>query len=148
MADIRLATQKDMFELLMLVKEFTNDATELHRWNKDKTEQLLSNLMSNPEGVIFVSEVGGEVVGFLAGAIQPSIISHTKIAIELAWFVNKRARGAAMAIKLVESFEGWAEDNGAEWVTMSDIPSISDLAPLYSKLGYSLTEKAYSKRVI
>ena len=148
MADIRLATPKDMFELLMLVKEFTNDATELHRWNKDKTEQLLSNLMSNPEGVIFVSELDDEVVGFLAGVIQPSIISHMKIAIELAWFVNKNARGSARAIQLVSAFEGWAKDNGAEWVTMSDIPSISDLTPLYSKLGYSLTEKAHSKRII
>ena len=119
-AGIRLATPKDMFELLTLVKEFSEDATELHRWNKNKTEQLLSNLMSNPDGVIFVSEVDDEVVGFLAGVIQPSIISHMKIALELAWFVNKRARGSARAIQLVEAFEGWSKDNGAEWVTMSD----------------------------
>mgnify|MGYP003624692532 FL=1 len=147
MAVIRVATKDDLFDLLVLAREFSREAPDMHRWDRDKTEGLLSGLISNPDAVIFVSEVDGDIAGFLAGMIQPVIISHTKIAFELAWFVDKHSRGGAGAIKLVKAFEAWAKDNGAEWVTMADITGLADLSPLYSKLGYSLTEKAYSKRV-
>lgn len=147
MTTVRKATHEDIFDLLVLARGFSKEAPELQTWDKDKTEKLLSDLMGSPDAVIFVSEVGTEIVGFIAGMIQPTLFSHTKIAFDLAWFVDKDHRGGGGAIRLVKKFEDWAKEKGADWVTMADIQGLFDLEPLYTKLGYSLTEKAYSKRV-
>jgi len=147
MTTVRKATHEDIFDLLVLCRGFSQEAPEMHKWDKGKTEELLNSILETPTAVILLSEKDGVVVGFLAGLIQPVLISHTKMASELAWYVDKQHRGAAGAIRLVKAFEEWAEDNGAEWITMADISDVADLSPLYSKLGYKLTEKAYSKRI-
>lgn len=147
MAVIRRATKDDVFDLLILARGFSKEAPEMHKWDKDKTEALLNSVIEADMCVAFVWEEGDEIVGGLIGAVQPLFMSHTIVAAELAWFVDKDARGKSGSIKLVKSFEAWAEEKGADYVTMADIQGIANLNKLYERLGYKLTETAYSKRI-
>lgn len=143
--NIREATQDDVFDILILAKEFSKEAPKTHKWNKDKTEQFIFSALQNTNMVIFVIDVGGEIEGALVGLLSELYMSHTVQATELAWFVSKEYRGKPSSVKLVKTFEKWAEENGANQVGMGDIDGITNLEKLYNRLGYQRAESVYIK---
>ena len=144
---IRTATPDDVFDILILAKEFSKEAPSSHKWNKDKTEQFLVSSLSNTNMEIFVIDVGGEIEGALVGLLSELYMSHTVQATELAWFVSKDYRGKPASIRLMKAFEKWAKESGANQVGMGDIEGISSLENLYNRLGYERAETVYLKEL-
>ena len=144
---IRTATPDDVFDILILAKEFSKEAPSSHKWNKDKTEQFLVSSLSNTNMEIFVIDVGGEIEGALVGLLSELYMSHTVQATELAWFVAKDYRGKPASIRLIKAFEKWAKESGANQVGMGDIEGISSLENLYNRLGYERAETVYLKEL-
>lgn len=147
MTVIRKANQADVFDLLVLARGFSREAPTMHKWDKEKTEQLLNMVIDTPSCVAYVWEEDGEIVGGLLGVLQPLFMSHTLVAAELAWFVDESVRGKRGALRLVKAFEGWAKEHDADYITMADIEGIANLGLLYERLGYKKTETSYSKRI-
>ena len=144
---IRKATEEDVFDILILAKEFSREAPKTHKWNKDKTEQFLFSALHNTNMEIFVIDVGGEIEGALVGLLSELYMSHTLQATELAWFVSKEYRGKPASIRLVKAFEKWSKENGANQTGMGDIEGISSLEKLYNRLGYKRAETVYLKEL-
>lgn len=144
---IRTATEDDVFDILILAKEFSREAPKSHKWNKDKTEQFLLSSFLNPNMEIFVIDVDGEIEGALVGFLSELYMSHTVQATELAWFVSKDYRGKPASIRLMKAFEKWAKESGANQVGMGDIEGISSLENLYNRLGYERAETIYLKEL-
>ena len=142
---IREATEEDVFDILILAKEFSKEAPKSHKWNKDKTEQFILSAMQNTNMTILVIDADGEIEGALVGLISELYMSHTVQATELAWFVSKDYRGKPASIRLVKTFEKWAKDKGAMQIGMGDISGISNLEKLYTRLGYKIAESVYLK---
>lgn len=147
MAVVREATEDDLFDVMFLGTSFSREAHEVHRVDRGKVGELITNLIQGDNSTILVCEAEGRIVGFLAGLIHPLMLSHTIVATEIAWYVEKEARGSHAGKKLLEAFEVWAKEQGADWVTMGDITVVGNLGPVYEKLGYENTERAYSKRI-
>ena len=144
---IRTATPDDVFDILILAKEFSREAPKSHKWNKDKTEQFLLSAFQNTNMEIFVIEVGGEIEGALVGLLSELYMSHTVQATELAWFVSKDYRGKPASLRLIKAFEKWAKERGANQIGMGDIQGISSLEKLYNRLGYERAETVYLKEL-
>jgi len=106
--------------------------------DEDAVRGVITHLITNESGVIFISDGG-----FIAGALtplffQPSVI----IAAELAWY----APGAG-GTKLREVFEDWARDNNAAATQMNTLNN-EFAASLSSNLvenGYTPVEVSYIK---
>ena len=73
--------------------------------------------------------------------------SLTVLATELAWFVSKDYRGKKGSLLLLNSFEEWAKNNNADYITLCDIESIASLEKLYVRRGYKRTESTYMKEL-
>jgi GNAT superfamily N-acetyltransferase len=144
---IRTATPDDVFDILILAKEFSKEAPKTHKWNKEKTEQFLLSAFHNTNMEIFVIDVGGEIEGALVSLLSELYMSHTVQATELAWFVSKDYRGKTASLRLIKHFEKWAKENGANQVGMGDIEGISSLEKLYNRLGYERAETVYLKEL-
>tara|TARA_R110000744_G_scaffold183704_1_gene303086 strand:- start:85 stop:543 length:459 start_codon:yes stop_codon:yes gene_type:complete len=144
---IRVATPDDVFDILILAKEFSKEAPSSHKWNKEKTEQFILSALQNTNMTIFVIDVGGEIEGALVGLLSELYMSHTVQATELAWFVSKDYRGKPASIRLMKAFEKWAKESGADQVGMGDIEGISSLENLYNRLGYERAETVYLKEL-
>lgn len=144
---IRTATEDDVFNLLILGKEFSREAPKSHKWNKDKTEQFFLSSFLNPNMEIFVIDVDGEIEGALVGLLSELWLSHTVQATELAWFVSKEYRGKPASIRLMKAFEKWAKESGATQVGMGDIEGVSSLEKVYNRLGYERAETIYLKEL-
>lgn len=144
---IRTATPDDVFDILILAKEFSKEAPQSHKWNKEKTEQFILSALQNTNMTIFVIDVDGEIEGALVGLLSELYMSYTVQATELAWFVSKDYRGKPASLKLIKAFEKWAKESGANQVGMGDIEGISSLEKLYNRLGYKRAETVYLKEL-
>ena len=139
--------ESDLLDVLILAKEFSREAPKSHKWDSNKTSQFLKDCLDSPQYQIFISETDGEVTGGIVCDITEMLMSYTKVATELAWFVSRDARGKTSSIKLVKAYEAWAKENGADYIIMGDIKGIGDLGRLYKRMNYSAVETAYMKEV-
>ena len=144
---IREATQEDIFDILILAKEFSKEAPKSHKWNKEKTEVFISSAIENPLTTVLILEQDDEIVGAIVGLLSEMYMSQTILATELAWFVSKDYRGKKGSILLLKSFENWAKAQGAHYVVMGDIAGIASLEKLYTRMGFSKSETTYMKEV-
>lgn len=144
---IRLATEEDVFDILVLAREFSKEAPTTHKWDRNKTEAFILASIQSPASTILILEEDGEIVGALVGIIHQMYMSQTTLATELGWFVSKDYRGRKGSILLMKTFEEWAKSNGADYVVMGDISNINVLEKLYTKFGYKRSETVYMKEV-
>jgi len=144
---IREASEDDIFDILILAREFSRESPVTHKWDKEKTEHFILSAITNTNTTIFVLEEGGEIVGAIIGLLNEMYMSQTLVATELAWFVSKEYRGKKGSLMLMTTFENWAKENGANYTCMGDIHGITTLEKLYTKKGYSKCETTYMKEV-
>ena len=95
------------------------------------TARTVSKLIGDPAGCVLVTEGG-----FIAGLIQPTIISPAPVAKELGWWASDGS-----GLRLLRAFEAWAKEQGADLVQLSTAPSGPDL----ERLGYQAAELAWVK---
>lgn len=148
MQDIKvsLATINDLDRLMVLAKEFQDEAPSQHAWDENKARATVAASFDDDNQVIITFKVDGNIVGMLYGVVTEPFLSYKKVATELAWFVSKEYRGKGATV-MVDVFEQWAAFKGADTVIMADIEGVTPLEPLYKKLGYSKLETSYSKEV-
>lgn len=147
---IRRGTIDDIDALIEMASPFLNYSkySEFTEIDPDEIAFSLCNILDN--GVIFVAEIDGKVVGAIVGMMSQFWFSRkTKLAAELAWWVKAEHRKGTVGIRLLTTFEEWAKENGATVVSLSDL-KVADIYPageLYEKLGYVATERAHVKGV-
>jgi len=146
--NIRKATEDDLFDLLVLAREFMREAPDMYNFEKDRVEAQLKATLQNPNMVLLVAEDNGEVEGGLVGIFTNPPFSGLPVASELAWFVSKDKRNRKTALGLLKAFEDWGKSMGAKFLVMADITPLSDLESLYSRKGYTVIEKSYGKEVV
>ena len=99
-------------------------------------------------GVVFVAEIQGEIVGFIYAAMSTVWFSPmSKVAIELAWWIDESHRGGTSAIRLVHAYESWAKEQGASVITMSDliINGSPSAGTILARMGYVMSERSHVK---
>lgn len=147
MTKIREASEEDIFDILILAREFSRESPVTHKWDKEKTEHFILAALENTNTTIFVLEEDNEIVGAIVGLLNEMYMSQTLVATEMAWFVSKEYRGKKGSLMLMTTFENWAKENGANYTCMGDIHGITTLEKLYIKKGYSKCETTYMKEV-
>lgn len=83
----------------------------------DKSAAFLHELI-NGQGVVFVAEVRGEVVGGMAGAVTDQWFSNDLIAYDYSLFVEPSKRNGVIAVRLINTFKEWAKLKGAKQIYM------------------------------
>lgn len=83
----------------------------------DKSAAFLHELI-NGQGVVFVAEVRGEVVGGMAGAVTDQWFSNDLIAYDYSLFVEPSKRNGVIAVRLIQAFKEWAKLKGAKQIYM------------------------------
>lgn len=105
--------------------------------NPEKIATLLGQLIDGL-GVVFVAEVGGEVVGGFAGAITEQWFSDDLIAFDYSLFIEPSKRQGLTALKLILAFQNWAKAKGAKEIRMGITTgmNVEGTSRLYRHLGF------------
>lgn len=110
---------------------------------------ISSDTMLAPgNALVLVAERDGDIIGALVALLTPVWFApRSRIATELAWWVDEAHRGGKAALKLHDAFEQWALASGAQAQVLSDLV-IDGEAPagkIIERLGYRLAERAHLK---
>lgn len=114
---LRTATLLDMPRLLELARTMHGESRFAGlSLNEEKTEALLSYLIQDASGFVMVGEVEGVIRGAFVASCQAHFFSDDKIACDVALFVEPNRRGGVLALRLVQSYVGWATCLGARMI--------------------------------
>lgn len=151
MITIRHATPDDVGQLVAMGETFL-------RWSAFGRQvpfdgvamgQAIDALLAS--GVVLVADLDGDVVGALLGTLSPLWFAPgTKVAAELAWWVDESERGGRAGVKLLRAFEQWGAEQGATLCVLSDlvIAGQTPAANLFEKLGYAVVERSHLKELV
>lgn len=109
----------------------------------DAMEELAYNLITGNDSAVFLADLDGLTVGMLGLVTFKHPISGETFGSELFWWVEPEYRGHG--IRLLYAAERWARSRGARAFQM--IAPTSDVAAIYSRLGYTEVETLYQKRL-
>lgn len=131
MARVRLAGEADVLRIVDMIEDLRVAVRGPVAVDRPWTARTVAHLIASPDGAVWVS--GG---GFIAGSLQPTIISPTPIAMEHGWWASDGS-----GLRLLRAFEAWARERGAALVQLSTGAEGLEL----TRLGYRLTERAWVK---
>ena len=136
---IRTATQDDLPRLLELGQQLHEESPRWSRipFSRARAAQTLTNMMLSADGVIFVAEKGGRVVGGIAGLIQDHWACDARVAHEASFFMDPEHRGSFAACRLICSLVAWARVRNAAWLYVGTSTGVDPetTARLYERLG-------------
>lgn len=96
------------------------------------------------DGGLFVAEVDGQLVGFIAGVVLQHPLTARRFFDELAWWVEPEYRQGRIGPKLLRCAEDFALQRGASVVKMLE-PAGSHVGAFYARCGYTAVETAWQK---
>ena len=110
---VRKATRQDEWELFALARSFPTPNPPEFSAFRHAFESMLADLSA----VLFVAEVDGQVVGYLAGYRHITFYASGYAAWVDEVFVSAHAREMGIGKSLMENFETWATQRGlqARW---------------------------------
>ncbi|CAJ0800794.1 hypothetical protein LMG18090_04047 [Ralstonia mannitolilytica] len=134
---IRVATQADVPRILDLGEEMHAESPRWSRlsFSRERAGETLHTLLTSDDGVVYVAERGGEIIGGIAGAIGPHWSSDDRLAREVSLFITKEARGSLAASRLIVALQAWAKLRGAIW---TDVGTSTGLDPEVTARLYEL----------
>jgi hypothetical protein len=147
---VRDATAADLDAIADMGVKFSAYTAYAKHMTPTKEELLAAFQTLLSVGKIFVADIDGKVVGFIGCLIHPSWFSPTtRIAMEMAWWMNEDHRGGVSAIRLVKAYEDWATSMGASFICMSDliIDGNPGIGNMLGRLGYTMTERTHMKGI-
>jgi GNAT superfamily N-acetyltransferase len=148
---IRAAKHSDVPRLIEL-------GTMLHKissyssmaFSPEKAEAFLHELINGQNGVVFVAEISGLVVGGMAGGIVDQWFSDELIAYDYSIFIEPSRRSGITATRLVLAFEEWARIRGARHVQLGigTKLNVEGTSKLYQSLGFEVFAPLFQKEII
>ncbi len=128
---IRELQEDDLFNGFLESLDTLKKASDL---GKEKANEILKKIKSNPSHVIFVAILDGKVVGSTTMLIEPKFIHNGgKVAHIEDVVVTKEYQGKGIGEKLIRSLLDYAKKNDC-YKTILD--SSDDVKPFYEKIGF------------
>jgi hypothetical protein len=131
MAVVTRATCADVLRIVDMVEALREAVGGPIPVDRAWTARTIAALCTGPDSAVWAS-----AGGFIAGSLQPTVISPRLIAMEHGWFATDGS-----GLRLLRAFEAWARERGAMMVQLSTGPSGLDL----TRLGYRPAEMAWIK---
>lgn len=103
-------------------------------------KEIIWDMYSDSNGVVFLAEKDGKFIGFIAGVVQRYFFSKRQRACDMGFYVLPEHRGSRAAIRLIKTFEYWAQEMGVEEIAIGQTTAVDIEKTLrfYAHLGYKV----------
>ena len=148
---MRLATTKDLPDLMRLAKEFHFGVhlkeIALFEDSEPGWLQWFVTCLESPDHVVLIThDSTGRAVGFLTGVMGRIFWRpQSKVACETAWWVSEDARGKGHGRATLQGLVTWARQSGAERVSAgsTQVSRPKALHKLLRAEGFRESERQY-----
>jgi hypothetical protein len=103
--------------------------------------QVAARLITDPRGLLLVSEADGRLSGMFGLLIHPQVLSGELVAGQLFWWVEPEARGAGL--RLLRRAAAWAQAQGVRQLQVGTPAAAPALARVLARLGYTPIETTF-----
>lgn len=138
---IRVAELADLPRILDLGEQLHQESLRwrLLTFSRPRAEAFMRQCIEDPNGVIFLAERDGMVVGGIAGWAEPHWASEDVVAQEISFFMTQEARGTLAPTRLICALRAWAHMRGAKWLQAGTSTGLDPerVAGLYERLGFT-----------
>ncbi len=142
---IRKARVDDIINCLELLKEFQRESLGEYGFEVDieQAQELVRQYVETS----FIVELGGKIVGLLAGFITIFPLDNSRIFHEIAWYVSKPHR--MTGVKLLKYVEDYCRKENIQHIVMVHMANLKSkkLGDFYTRMGYRALETHYIKPV-
>jgi len=138
----RLSDLGEIFYLSTILPQFAD-------YDRDSISALLIGCIESDMSIVLVMETDGIIVGGFTGMVIPLYWNVGVLAAQqIAWFVHPDHRGPK-SLKLLSTFEKWAEDMGATifFSGAKTDPALLGMDAVLRRKGYEQLERIYVKGV-
>lgn len=146
---VREAKPTDIDAILELGARLLRESPVLPPHHPLKARKALAFFISSARNCLYVAEKNGEVVGFIAGAIDEFWWSTIKYASDVAFFVAPEHKGAGLP--LVKAFMRWVDKfPRVRYVSMgisSGLDSMDRTGLMYERLGFAKAGGIYTMKI-
>jgi GNAT superfamily N-acetyltransferase len=135
---IRPAKLSDVPRIVEVGAVLHHDSTySAMQFNRAKVAALMESLI-NGQGVVFVAERDGVVVGGIAGGVTAHWFSDELTGFEYSFFVLPEARHGLIAMKLLLAMKAWCKAKGAKTLRIGITTGINveGTARFYRHMGF------------
>ncbi len=148
---IRDATQNDVLDTVLAVKQFCKEIPHpaWHKFNTNKVNSLVSQLIEIDHGFVKIVTYEDEVVGALVAVLSEIPINDLIFAQELMFWIDPEHRKGKTALRLVDEYTEWATKAGCNFIRLSELDNVlgGKAGVLFKRKGFEPTETAYVKEV-
>jgi len=137
--NVRRATVADEFGLFALVSRFPTTTPP----SREIFAVALRTKLKDPDGFVAVAELGGNIVGYVAGDAHETFYAGGKIAWVDEILVTEGSRRQGIGRALMAEFEGWAENGRCRLIGLAT----RGAASFYEELGFE-DSAGYFKRYL
>lgn len=143
---LRAATLEDVDACLVMCRRFYEESglTELP-YDETAMRATLGHLIASDDGALIVDATPAGLSGMAAAIAYPAYFGQARMAQELFWWVDPKARGGLAGIRLLRKLEAWAKERGCASLTMICLPIDSPAESVYQRSGYRPAERSYIK---
>lgn len=117
-------------------------------WNEIDCTEFGVQCMVDPNKCLFIARGPmNSPIGFIAGGVAHSFYNKmVKQAVEFGWWVHPAYRNGGVGHDLHKTYEEWAKSRGASVISMMHMGA-PEVGRMYEKMGYSLRELSYTRKV-
>jgi GNAT superfamily N-acetyltransferase len=115
----------------------------------EDVQKTLAHLVNDENGILFVAEADGEIIGMCGGLAHPIYFNHGhKSGQELFWWVKPGLRGG-IGRELLDAMENEARSIGCTSWAMIALDKVQPelTGRLYRRRGYRASEHSWIKRL-
>ncbi|WP_028547129.1 GNAT family N-acetyltransferase [Paenibacillus taiwanensis] len=132
---VRKAGQQDIQPLSLLMEAYIVDFYKCPRPEEERLFSLIQMLLQGKEGIQFVAEQNGELVGFATLYFTYSSIKAHKIAIMNDLYVVEGLRGAGVGTDLFQACHSYQLSHGYASMIWETASSNNRAQAFYRKMG-------------
>jgi GNAT superfamily N-acetyltransferase len=116
----------------------TRDSSVNVDWPREFGPERFAAGMDDPARLLLVADLGGQVVGHLAGSVaEGSAMRPIKVATLVSMYVRPGHRGGGLGARLVAHFSAWAKGAGAGLAEVTAYSSNTDAIRFYERNGFA-----------
>lgn len=145
---IRSATEKDLDAVADMALEFSQHSPFRVPGCRESMKMTAEHCMG--QGLLFVCEIEGDVVGFIAGIEAPLLTNQAYTMVsEVAWWMDPEHRHGRNGIGLKRKLEAAARERRADFCVMAFLETSmpEQIRAIYEKGGYEQGESYFLKEL-
>jgi len=105
----------------------------------EQARYILSELIANPDTFTMCAVKGDELIGAYIGEVVPDLWVKVRVAVDHAFYVAEAHRGGTAGIRLLQAFEQWAAQQGADVIRPVVYAGVDNenVSNMMTRLGYA-----------